>query len=70
VLLLLRDRGRTQVPPPGGVCAQAQGTIASNLFQAFQCIEGGGRFTINLPVLLECLGVRRPPDSLGGPPPG
>ena len=38
---------------------QAQGTINNTLFQAFQCQPDGGRFTIDLPLLLECLQVSK-----------
>lgn len=36
---------------------QSQGTINASLFQAYQCQEGGGHFTVDLPILLECLQV-------------
>lgn len=36
---------------------QSQGTINRSLFQAFQCQPQGGRFTVDLNLLLECLQV-------------
>ena len=46
------------IPPlPASLPPQSQGTINSSLFQAFQCQPQGGRFTVDLNLLLECLQV-------------
>lgn len=44
-------------PPHFPLQPQSQGTISATLFQAFQCQPGGGCFTVDLPLLLECLQV-------------
>lgn len=36
---------------------QANGMLRAELFQAFRCAEGGGRFAVNLKTAIECLTV-------------
>mmetsp|Transcript_6968 Transcript_6968/g.20368 ORF Transcript_6968/g.20368 Transcript_6968/m.20368 type:complete len:280 (-) Transcript_6968:395-1234(-) len=36
---------------------QANGMMKRELFQAYRCVEGGGRFTVNIKTVLECLGI-------------
>lgn len=36
---------------------QAQGTLDKGLFQAYECVEAGGRFGINLTTVLDCLQI-------------